>query len=143
MATRKQTTHIIIHCSATPPSMDIGAREIDKWHRQRGFLKIGYHFVIRRSGEIEFGRKVDEPGAHCKYQNGTSVGICLVGGVKEDKKTPEENFTEDQWWALKKVISDLRRRYPHAQIAGHNEFDKGKACPSFNVQTHPLLKEFQ
>ena len=40
---RKKTDYIFIHCSATKPSMDVDAKEIDRWHRARGFLKIGYH----------------------------------------------------------------------------------------------------
>ena len=43
---REQTKYIVIHCSATKPSMDIGAKEIDRWHRERGWLKIGYGKVI-------------------------------------------------------------------------------------------------
>ena len=47
---------IIIHCSATPRGVDYSAADIDKWHRQRGFSKIGYHYVIRLDGKIEKGR---------------------------------------------------------------------------------------
>ena len=81
MAKRQDTDYIIIHCSATPPSMDVGAKEIDKWHRQRGWRKIGYHYVITRDGDIQEGRELDEIGAHCRGLNSTSVGVCLVGGV--------------------------------------------------------------
>ena len=56
---RKSTNYIVIHCSQTKPSMDIGAKEIDRWHRERGWLKIGYHKVIRRNGNIENGRGID------------------------------------------------------------------------------------
>ena len=41
---------LIVHCAATTPSMDIGASEIDSWHRAKGWKKIGYHLVIRRNG---------------------------------------------------------------------------------------------
>ena len=54
---RKKTDYIFIHCSATKPSMDVDAKEIDRWHRARGFLKIGYHFVIKRDGTKEIGRE--------------------------------------------------------------------------------------
>ena len=47
---------IIIHCSATREGQDIGAKEIDAMHRQRGFNGIGYHYVIRLDGTIEKGR---------------------------------------------------------------------------------------
>lgn len=41
---------IIVHCAATPPSMDVGAAQIDAWHKERGWKGIGYHFVITRGG---------------------------------------------------------------------------------------------
>ena len=47
--------------------MDIGFEEINQWHRQRGWLSCGYHFIIiRRSGVIEDGRTTDAVGAHCR-----------------------------------------------------------------------------
>lgn len=66
---------IIIHCSATPCGKDFTAADIDRWHRQRSFNGIGYHFVIRLDGTIESGRPIGKPGAHCvgwnnqKYRN--------------------------------------------------------------------------
>ena len=49
---------IIIHCSATRAGQDFTATDIDRWHRQRGFRSIGYHFVIRLDGTIEPGKDV-------------------------------------------------------------------------------------
>lgn len=130
---RKSTNFIVVHCAATSPSMDIGAKEIDRWHRQRGWLGIGYHFVIRRNGTVEEGRHIDKAGAHAVNYNNKSVGVCLVGGVKEDKKTPEANFTNEQYKALVALLKRLKEKYPSAKIIGHNEI-AAKACPSFNVQ---------
>ena len=134
MKKREVTNKIIIHCAATSPSMDIGAMEIERWHRQRGFQCIGYHFVIRRDGTLEYGREVDEVGAHVTGHNADSIGICLVGGVKEsDKKTPEKNFTQAQYDTLMVLVDDLKTSYPDAKVYGHNEF-ASKACPCFDVR---------
>jgi N-acetylmuramoyl-L-alanine amidase len=130
---RQRTDFIIVHCAATGPDQDIGAREIDRWHRARGFLKIGYQFVIRRNGEVETGRELDEVGAHAEGYNSRSVGICLVGGVEADGKTPQDNFTHAQWSALTALLRDMKQRYPEAKIIGHREVSR-KACPSFDVQ---------
>lgn len=127
------TDHIVIHCSATKPTMDIGVRDIRMWHKQQGWLDVGYHFVIKRDGTIEEGRPVDVVGSHVKNHNSNSVGVCLVGGVDEKMK-PEANFTDAQWAALETVVRELKAKYPNASVKGHNEFDAGKACPSFNVQ---------
>ena len=47
---------IIIHCSAVAPDQTSSARQIDEWHRAKGWKMIGYHYVIRRDGSIEKGR---------------------------------------------------------------------------------------
>src|SRR5210317_1731003 len=99
MNIREKTDKIIIHCTATKPSMDVGAYEIDRWHRQRGWLQIGYTLVIKRDGLIEAGRPLNVVGAHAKGHNSSSVSIALAGGVDEDNK-PEENFTEAQHVSL-------------------------------------------
>ena len=125
---------IIIHCAATRPSMDVGAKEIREWHvKGNHWADIGYHGVIRRDGTLESGRPMDQPGAHTSGHNANSIGICLVGGVKEDGKTPESNFTPEQWATLDRVVHELLQKFPNATVHGHNEFAQ-KACPSFDVQ---------
>lgn len=132
MRVKRPIDKIIIHCSATPPDMDIGAAEIDRWHKERGFKEIGYHWVIRRDGTIEDGRDPEKVGAHVQGHNTGSFGICLVGGIDKAGK-PAKNFTEAQWRTLERFIRALRADYPKATIHGHNEFAQ-KACPSFDVQ---------
>ena len=129
---RTETNYLIVHCAATRPSQDVGVREIRQWHRERNFLDIGYHFVIRRDGTLETGRDVDVIGAHVAGQNHDSVGVCLVGGVN-DKMQPEANFTPAQMQTLKGLLSELKKGYPGAAIKGHHDF-AAKACPSFDVQ---------
>ena len=127
---------IIIHCSATKPSMDIGADEITDWHvKGNGWSDIGYHYVIRRDGSIETGRDLKKDGAHAKGYNKDTIGICLVGGVN-DKGTPQDNFTPNQFETLNTLVQDvLWRDYTSTEcyIKGHNELSS-KACPSFDVQ---------
>lgn len=68
----------IIHCS---DSTFGDVAEIRRWHIARGFNDVGYHFVIRRDGEVEMGRTLETIGAHCKGHNTNSIGTCLVGGA--------------------------------------------------------------
>lgn len=125
-------TKVIIHCAATKPSMDIGASDIKKWHLDRGWKDIGYHYVIRRNGDIENGIAVALAGSHTKGHNANSIGICLVGGIN-DKGEPESNFTKAQWATLERLVRVLKIDFPHATVHGHREF-AAKACPSFDVQ---------
>lgn len=128
----REINKIIIHCSATKPSQDIGAFQIDEWHKKQGWSGIGYHFVIRRSGEVEKGRDIEIAGAHCKGQNKHSIGICLVGGIDENGKS-QNNFTAEQFAGLRRLVSELKQQYPNATSHGHNEF-AAKDCPCFDVR---------
>ena len=56
---------LIIHCSATLPGQRVSVHDIDRWHRQRGFDCIGYHFYITVDGTIWTGRPLSQVGAHC------------------------------------------------------------------------------
>ena len=38
----RKIDQIIIHCSATPEGRNVTVADIDRWHRARGFLGIGY-----------------------------------------------------------------------------------------------------
>lgn len=131
----KSHDFLIIHCAATPPSMDVGVHEIRQWHMAKGWFDIGYHYVIRRNGTIEKGRPENRPGAHVRGANEVSLGICLVGGVSEDNhKIAEDNFTDHQMRSLRDLIVELKSRYPDAGVIGHRDVPGvTKACPSFDV----------
>lgn len=124
---------IIIHCSATPEGKDFTVRDIDTWHKQRGFRKIGYHYVVYRDGSCHIGRQDAEIGAHCTGQNANSIGVCYIGGCAKDGKTPKDTRTDAQKTALVKLLKELKARYPKAKIYPHYKF-AAKACPSFDVE---------
>lgn len=132
----RKITEIIIHCSATPEGRDVTVETIDKWHKDRGFKKIGYHYVIYLDGSIHKGRDESEIGAHCSLHNANSIGICYIGGyIQQGKKlVPKDTRTSAQKEALLKLLNELAEKYPDATIHGHNEFAK-KDCPCFDVQT--------
>jgi N-acetyl-anhydromuramyl-L-alanine amidase AmpD len=131
---RKKTDYIVVHCSATTTSMDIGAEEIRYWHKARGWKDIGYHLIIRRDGSLEIGRALNSVGAHVYGHNHCSVGICVVGGIDDDGKD-ENNFTEAQFTTLRSIIDEMQTRYPGAQLMGHRDFPEvAKDCPCFDVR---------
>lgn len=134
----KDVKYIVIHCSDTTPNMDIGAKEIDLWHKQNGWDGIGYHLVIRRNGTVEPGRPLDRaltpgwqlhPGAHVAGYNSVSIGVCIVGGGGRDRP----NFTSAQWASLAIVTNFLTLCFPAAKILGHRDLDPHKDCPCFDV----------
>lgn len=124
----------VVHCSATPVTMDIGAEKIKEWHTSapRNWSDIGYHYVIRLDGALEYGRSLEISGAHAKGYNSNSVGICLIGGVDSDMN-PKNTMNPAQEQTLVALLVELDFKFPGLEIKGHNELSS-KACPSFDVQ---------
>ena len=124
------------------PDQTSSAAQIDTWHRQRGFkLGIGYHYVVRRNGEIEPGRPESMIGAHARNYNAHSIGICYEGGL-DIRGQPADTRTDAQKASMLRLLEDLHRRYPQARIVGHCELEGvHKACPSFPVSTIRKLFE--
>ena len=131
----RRICEIIVHSSSTPSSMDIGVKEIDKWHRDRNFRMVGYHFVIRRNGLIEKGRDVGDTGAHVRGYNLNSIGICWVGGTKNGKAF--DNRTTKQKKSMFKLIRALIIVFDIERILGHRNVGNTE-CPSFCAK-----KEFE
>lgn len=130
----RKLDEIIVHCTATPEGKSFTAADVDRWHRQRGFDGIGYHYLVWLDGTVEAGRPVSKAGAHCLGHNAHSIGVCYVGGLAADGRTPKDTRTPAQRTALRQLVERLRREYGIAAVHGHNEY-AAKACPSFNVQT--------
>lgn len=137
----REINKIILHCS---DSNFGNAALIDKWHKERGFAEIGYHFVIcngfltakstyqpELDGLTEAGRSILEAGAHCSGLNAGSIGICLIG---------KHLFTGNQLLsALPKLLQLLAQKYaikPYA-IYGHYEFNRFKTCPNLDM---PMIR---
>lgn len=127
---------IVIHCAATPNFQHYTVRDIDEWHKRRGFIRknpkgqpelksIGYHFVIYIDGSVHKGRDISEIGAHAAGHNAGSVGICLIG---------TDDFTAAQWDALKDLVTKLRDQYGALAVIGHRDLlGVKKTCPGFNA----------
>lgn len=141
---REDTLLGVIHCAATPPGMeDVNIRDVHRWHYQRGIYSptglSGYHAFIKRNGDMEIGRPLMEQGAHALGHNDVSVSVCLAGGVEEDGKTPEDNFTVEQWTALQFQVEFWWHTWPGLIICGHRDLGAPKACPSFDVHDWLLV----
>lgn len=122
---------IIIHCTATKPLAHINVNDVRRWHRERGFSDIGYHYLILVDGTVEAGRPLSAIGAHCKGHNAHSVGVCYVGGLNDNGK-PADTRTPAQREAMRSLLISLKHRFPNAIIHGHRDFAY-KACPCFDA----------
>ncbi len=122
---------VVVHHSAMPLSE--GPREIQYLHmHRRGFLDIGYHFVIDGRGRIYEGRSLAVHGAHVSGHNAGTLGIALMGNYEEIEPIPEQ-LTRLKW-----LIHVLLEKHPLTHLAGHGDFLPGKTvCPGKNLE--PLL----
>ena len=154
---------IIIHCSATPPSMDYSPKKMWNDHvNANGWESWGYHWYIRRTGEVIALRPEEEAGAHCKGFNNHSIGICYEGGVSDSPsfreirlddgtirtvkyRAPEDNRTAEQKLAMHRLVQDIIGRYPITAIKGHRDLIRygSKSCPCFDVNSefHRYISE--
>jgi N-acetylmuramoyl-L-alanine amidase len=123
---------IILHCSDSPHGRDDGAKEIHRWHLERGWDGIGYNYVIKEDGTIENGRPEYWIPAGAKGYNKDTLHICLIG-INE--------FTDKQFQSLSILLRDIMLRYDikKKDILGHYQVSS-KSCPNFNVQSFVATK---
>lgn len=131
LTAKRSIKEIIVHCTATKALPHINVNDVRRWHMERGFSDIGYHYLVLVDGSIEVGRPLSIAGAHCKGHNAHSIGICYVGGVNA-KSVPADTRTPAQREALRNLLISLKRQFPQAVIYGHRDF-AAKACPCFDA----------
>lgn len=124
-------SEIIVHCTATPAGRDLTAADITRYHLNRGFETIGYHYIVRIDGTVEQGRDEACIGAHCLGHNANSIGVAYIGGL-DRSGNPADTRTPQQRTSLRHLIGELCRRYSGATVHGHREF-AAKGCPCFDA----------
>jgi N-acetyl-anhydromuramyl-L-alanine amidase AmpD len=142
----RNITHIVLHCTATVEGRHHTIADVARWHQQRGWRSVGYHYLVQLDGTVEAGRPEHIAGAHVAGHNSTTIGVAYVGGLGRDTK-PKDTRTPKQKAALLKLLRELRGRYPKSVIVGHRDFSKDlnrdgvispnewmKACPSFDAK---------
>ena len=127
--------YIVIHCAATKEGQSFDIKDVDRWHKARGWKGVGYHFFIKLTGVVQLGRDISEVGAHVGGYNSHSIGICYCGGLDRNG-TPKDTRTDEQKMSLIAIIRELKDKFPNAIVQGHKDFPGvAKACPSFNAKS--------
>lgn len=143
MIKRELTDTIVIHCSATPETMDIGVDKIREWHvDDNKWDDVGYHHIITRNGTLEPARPEEMQGSHNPKTNYRSVAVCMIGGSNSNGDW-ENNFVDPQWVTLKALLLNLIEKYEIKKIIGHYQVDDRKQCPSFKVPEYLEQNGFQ
>ena len=135
---RPVTDALVIHHTGFPDvDKDSTAAEIHKFHQEeRKWAGIGYHYLIRKDGMIEQGRRPDMVGAHAYGHNKNSLGICLAGNFNLAKPTGAQMASLCQlaaWLCQEYKLNPLKR----GVIVGHRDLNDTD-CPGKNL--YSLLK---
>ena len=119
---RNKTDEIILHhAEASHASVE----EVNRWHLERGWTCIGYHFYIRKDGKVYRGRPEWAVGAHAQGHNSRAVGICCEGAYMT------ETMPAAQLAALKELIREMMAKYPGAKLLRHCDVNSTD-CPGRN-----------
>ena len=127
---------IVVHCSATREDKSFTEHDLDVCHRRRGFNGVGYHFYIRKNGDIKSTRPLERIGAHSRGFNRESIGICYEGGL-DSEGHPADTLTPEQFENLEQLLTKLLKLFPKAQLRGHRDMPGSvpKACPCLDCQS--------
>ena len=134
MRSEESVRYLIVHCTATRPTLPYPPEQLRRDHQRRGFRTIGYHFYIRTDGSVTQHRRLLEVGAHCRPFNRCSIGICYEGGL-DAKGRPADTRTLAQRAALRGLLAQLHALFPQAVVRGHRDMPGAtpKACPCFDA----------
>lgn len=125
--------YIVVHCTATSPFTTVESIQ-RHWRDVQGWKSPGYHYLIKHDGTIVQLATEDKVTNGVAGYNPASIHISYIGGVTADNK-PYDTRTPAQQMAMLKLLLDVQRRYPAAEIKGHRDFPNvAKACPSFDVK---------
>jgi hypothetical protein len=142
---KKAIKFLVIHCTATPAGREVTAEDIRRMHltprpQGRGWRQVGYSDLIMLNGQLVnlVPYNTDNWVDPWEVTNGVS-GINSVArhvvyaGGCNSKMVPADTRTALQTLTLAEYVRRMIRLHPNIKVAGHNQFDAGKACPSFNV----------
>lgn len=121
---------VIVHHSAGADRSADAVLRIQAAHQARGWVDIGYNFLITKPGHVYEGRPevAGDPvrGAHSPGKNSTRIGICVLGDFRDSHHRPSAQQIAAlvdlcQWCAIRYGISPLL-------ISGHRDH-RATECP--------------
>lgn len=125
--------YIVLHCTATPQNTSVESIQ-NYWKNILHWKSPGYHYIIKPNGEIVNLLSIESISNGVAGYNTPSIHISYIGGV-DAKNKAIDNRTEAQKQSQIKLLKELKKQFPDADILGHRDF-KGvkKDCPSFDVK---------
>jgi len=134
----RKIERIFVHCTAGPQTQTIETIK-NYWKVHNKWKNPGYHYIIKPDGEIVQLQDESKSSNGVAGYNSTSINVCYIGGVDEQGR-PVDNRTDAQKASLIRILTQLKSRYPDAEILGHREIwgqnpaKWKKACPCFSAK---------
>ena len=126
---------VFVHCSASDYPQHDNVETMRKWHLERGWQDVGYHYFIRKNGQVDIGRDIEKTPAAQVGHNRGSIAICLHGLKKE-------LFTPQQFKSLVELCKQIDSAYENQIVfRGHCEVSD-KDCPVFDYRRVLGLNRF-
>ena len=134
----RKIERIFVHCTAGPQTQSVETIK-NYWKVHNKWKNPGYHYIIKADGEIVQLLDESKVSNGVAGYNSTSINVCYIGGVDKQGR-PVDNRTDAQKSSLVKILTELKQRYPNAEILGHREIwgqnpaKWKKACPCFSAK---------
>ena len=129
MSKRQSTDRLILHHSACS---NCTAEQIHQWHLNNGWEGAGYHFLVRKDGNVYRLRPEEYIGAHAYGSNYNSIGICAEGNFEN------ETMPEAQKNSLIELVSYLKGKYGISKVLKHSDVNN-TACPGKNYPFNEIV----
>ena len=147
MKVKRKIDLIVIHCTATRDGERLSKKALEEYHKSLGYTECGYHYYVRRDGQILAMRDIRKAGAHVRGYNSHSIGIAYEGGLDSDGN-PKDTRTDYQRNSLHLLVSSLLLDFPDSKVVGHRDLSPDlngdgdvspcewqKVCPCFDVKS--------
>ena len=144
---KKKLEFLVIHCTATPAGREVSGADIRRWHTDpppvgRGWTQVGSTRLYHINGGVEQLVPNNEDGYVDPWEitngaeghNAVCQHIVYAGGMDPSNTRPMDSRSLAQKESMRRDVLALHTRFPKVKIVGHNHFDSGKACPSFDVE---------
>ena len=128
---RSVTDGIVIHHTGNGEDCDPDAVEINRWHQAKGWVCIGYHYVIRKDGTVEQGRPHWTIGAHCEGDNYHTIGIHFSGDFMENRQPTKAQLVSGAQ-LIANICTDYGIPIDSDHIKGHRDYMPND-CPGDNL----------
>lgn len=129
---------IIVHHSGTD-SKTTTHESIERAHKAKNKIAIGYHGTINHEGLFKKGREEHIQGAHCRHGgwNRKSLGYCIIGNFENEQPTQAALHTAIHYFARKCMQYNLRAK----DVISHSETGAATLCAGKNLDMNLLRKK--